>query len=117
LALCSLIDNAAINGSARIGFFSYGSGCSSEFYSGVVTGESKEQLSRMNIAKKLRERLDLEVGDYDRILDLNREWLFGVETRDVTLKGIEAIYEKQFQGQGKLVLERVKDYHREYKWS
>lgn len=117
LALASLIDNASFQGSARVGFFSYGSGCSAEFYSGVVTDESKRRLERMRIGEHNAARLDLPVDLYDRILDLNREWLFGVENREVSLNGIESIYERQFAGQGKLVLTRVKDYHREYKWS
>jgi polyketide biosynthesis 3-hydroxy-3-methylglutaryl-CoA synthase-like enzyme PksG len=117
LALASLIDNATYEGSARVGFFSYGSGCSAEFYSGVVTDESKRRLASMRIAQRNGSRLKLPVDQYDRILDLNREWLFGVENREVSLNGIESIYESQFEGQGKLVLTRVKEYHREYIWS
>ncbi len=36
LALCSLIDQADIDRPRRVGLFSYGSGCSSEFYSGIA---------------------------------------------------------------------------------
>lgn len=44
LALCSLIDNGVYNGPSRMGIFSYGSGCSSEFFSGIITPLSKKKL-------------------------------------------------------------------------
>ncbi len=45
LSLLSTIDNGNFGSPKRLGCFSYGSGCCSEFYSGVVTPSGQEKLS------------------------------------------------------------------------
>lgn len=117
LALCGLIDQADFEDFSRVGLFSYGSGCSSEFYSGILTKHSKAVLSEMMIGKKLAQRYRLDIEEYDRILDLNMEWMFGIKDKEVELSGFTEIYEQFFKGRGLLVLNRVKNYHREYSWS
>src|SRR3546814_5068551 len=47
LSLASTIDHGAFDSPRRIGCFSYGSGCSSEFYSGVATASDRKS-TRMN---------------------------------------------------------------------
>lgn len=117
LALCSLIDNAELEQPKRLGLFSYGSGCSSEFYSGVVTPAAKEKLALMQIRARLANRYQLSMGEYDRLLDLNDEWLFGIQDKAVEMDGFADIYERQFAGQGLLVLHKVEGFHRIYQWS
>lgn len=117
LALCGLIDQAEINGGKRVGLYSYGSGCSSEFYSGMVTSRSKEKLNKMQISKKLTNRYELTMNEYDKLLDLNLEWMFGIRDKSVDIDGFSDIYKKQLEGQGYLVLKEVKNYHRKYSWS
>ncbi len=117
LALCGLIDQAEINGGKRVGLYSYGSGCSSEFYSGIVTSRSKEKLTKMQIGKKLKNRYELTMDEYDKLLDLNLEWMFGIRDKTVDIDGFSDIYKKQLDGQGYLVLKEIKNYHREYSWS
>lgn len=117
LALCGLIDNAEINGARRLGLFSYGSGCSSEFYSGIVTPESKRVIHRMRIGENLERRYKLTMEEYDRILDLNMEWIFGIKDKKVDISGYSNIYEHFFEGRKLLVLKQVKGFHREYAWS
>ena len=49
MSLLSTISNAEIDAPARVGCFSYGSGCCSEFFSGVVTPEGQDRKStRLN---------------------------------------------------------------------
>lgn len=117
LALCGLIDQAVIDQPRRVGLFSYGSGCSSEFYSGVVTPASQAKLRQMNIGQKLANRHELSMAEYDPILDLNMEWLFGVQDKVMDVEPYAAIYEKQLQGQGLLVLKSIEHFHRVYEWS
>ncbi len=117
LALCSLIDQAAIDQPRRVGLFSYGSGCSSEFYSGIVSPASKDKLSRMQIDQKLADRYKLSMAEYDPLLDLNMEWLFGIQDMVVDVEPYAAIYERQLQGQGLLVLKKIENFHRVYEWS
>ena len=117
LALASLIANASYDSAKRVGIFSYGSGCSSEFYSGVITPKSREKMLAMKIDEALNTRRKLSIEEYDRIIDLNMEWLFGVQDKTVDLAGFAAIYEEQFHNNGLLRLKEIKNYHREYVWS
>ena len=117
LALCGLIDYAELNEFNRVGLFSYGSGCSSEFYSGILSQHSQKALSEMMIKEKLAGRYELNMDEYDGILDLNMEWMFGVKDKEVDRSGFAGIYEHFFENRGYLVLQRVKNYHREYAWS
>lgn len=117
LALCSLIDHATINSEKRIGVFSYGSGCSSEFYSGTVTPESKETLAEMQLQSQLDHRYQLSIEEYDKIVDLNETWMFGVENKTVDNSPYQTIYNDYIAGRRLLTLSAIKGYHREYVWS
>lgn len=55
--------------------------------------------------------------EYDQILDLNMEWLFGVKDKEVDITPFSKIYSSQLAGKGLLVLKAVKEYHRKYAWS
>jgi polyketide biosynthesis 3-hydroxy-3-methylglutaryl-CoA synthase-like enzyme PksG len=117
LALCSLIDHGDLSQPRRVGLFSYGSGCSSEFYSGIVTPRAQEKLRSFGIARLLDDRHALTMAEYDRLLDLNLEWIFGIRDKEATPEGYGEIYERYVAGRGLLMLKRVKNYHREYVWS
>lgn len=116
-ALCSLISNIEIDSKKRIGLFSYGSGCSSEFYSGFVTPASKEALLKLDIDAHIDDRAMLDIKLYDEIFDENAKWFFGVENGKLDFSMFNGFYHKQFEGKGLLVLERIEGYHRQYKWS
>lgn len=117
LALCGLVDSAEVDDARRVGIFSYGSGCSSEFYSGVIYPHSREKVAQMRIGDAVNRRHALSMEEYEYITDSNMEWFFGIENKAVDLAGYEEIYKKQLQGQGYLVLKEIKGYHREYDWS
>ncbi len=117
LALSSLIYNTQLEGPKRVGLFSYGSGCSSEFYSGVISPQSKESIKQMDMEEQFNSRYDLSIPEYDRLLDLNKEYGMGVKDIIVDFLPFADIFEKQLQGKGKLVLKDIKHYHRSYEWS
>lgn len=117
LALCGLVDSAELNGRKRVGLYSYGSGCSSEFYSGMISSRSQEKLSAMRIAEHLADRCELDMATYDELLDQNMEWMFGIRDKAVDVTRFSQIYEHYVDGRGLLALKRVNDYHREYEWS
>jgi len=117
LALAGLIANADYDSAKRVGLFSYGSGCSSEFYSGTITPKSKELVRAMRIDEALKTRQKLSIEEYDKIIDLNMQWLFGVENKKVDLSQFAVVYEEQFHNKNLLRLDQVKNYHREYVWS
>ena len=67
LALLSSIDHTAA-GSYRTGVFSFGSGCSSEFYSLVVLPGAPDALAATGTGASLAARADLSVAGYDAVL-------------------------------------------------
>lgn len=117
LALSGLIDTVELTQPKRIGLFSYGSGCASEFFSGVITPESKKELAPMAIGQKLAERVHLSMEDYDRITDATLDWGFGVTDKAMDITPFEEIFNRHLAGNGYLVLKEVKDHKRLYEWS
>jgi hydroxymethylglutaryl-CoA synthase len=63
--------DAALAGQ-RIGMFSYGSGCASEFFSGVVGPRAVEIIARARLDEALAERVRIDVAEYERIAALDR---------------------------------------------
>lgn len=115
LALASAIDNGDFERAKRIGVFSYGSGCSAEFFSGVVTPESKRKLNEFNLAAHLDERYMLSFEEYEDTFEANRNLKFG--TRDYKVdKSLCQDAFKHVQGKNRLVFSEIKDYHRIYEW-
>ena len=57
----------------RIGMFSYGSGCSSEFFSGVVGPRAAEMIGKAGLDEILGRRTRIDVAEYERIMGLPRE--------------------------------------------
>ena len=117
LALAGIIDSADYESSKRVGLFSYGSGCSSEFYSGVITPKSREKLREMKLKENLASRHKLSIEEYDKVLDQNMEWVFGVKDKVVDIAPFQNIYDEQFKNKKLLTLKQIKNYHREYDWS
>ncbi|CAN5595420.1 polyketide biosynthesis 3-hydroxy-3-methylglutaryl-ACP synthase PksG [soil metagenome] len=115
LALAGIIDYGLIQSPQRIGLFSYGSGCCSEFFSGVVTPQAPTLLAEKQIANRLANRYSLTLTQYEQILDGNHLVAFG--TRNVKLDaGVVPEVRQQIQGSGLLMLREIKNYHRQYEW-
>lgn len=117
LSLLSLINHADIQEDSHIGLFSYGSGCSSEFYSGILKGGATETLISMHIDENLESRYELKIDEYEKLLDLNLQWMFGIKDKKVDFTEFEEIYNQQYKGKGLLVLKKIDNYHKEYIWS
>lgn len=119
LALCSLAENGDFATARRVGLFSYGSGCASEFYSGVVSPRARRATGAgpsRSVADALAERQTLTVTEYDALADPGPR-AFGVRTATLDTAGYEPFFRKLFDGQGLLVLDRIDNYHREYRWT
>src|SRR5260370_37228912 len=74
LALCGLLDTVDLRASKRVALYSYGSGCCSEFFSGIIAPESKAKMSALQKRDSLDMRYELSVQEYDHLLDLALEW-------------------------------------------
>ena len=115
LSLASTIDNGDLAAPRRVGCFSYGSGCCSEFYSGVVTPEGQSRQRRFAIKRHLDERYRLSLDEYDTILRGSGAVRFG--TRNVRLDA-EFIpgARHSSHGESRLFLREIREFHREYEW-
>jgi polyketide biosynthesis 3-hydroxy-3-methylglutaryl-CoA synthase-like enzyme PksG len=118
LALASLIEQAPITGPARVGLYSYGSGCSSEFFSGVVDAGSAAALAGLRIGKHLASRSEISFADYEELAAQTQLCLVPREHRDVD-PARYADLTKQARVQldrPLLVFRGIAAYHRKYDW-
>jgi polyketide biosynthesis 3-hydroxy-3-methylglutaryl-CoA synthase-like enzyme PksG len=109
-------ENADVVSPQHIGCFSYGSGCGSEFFSGVATREGQERLRGFAMARQLDARYELDMEEYNMLLRGNAAVRFG--TCEVVLDpdiipGARAVRE----GSGRLYLKEIHNSHRIYAWA
>jgi polyketide biosynthesis 3-hydroxy-3-methylglutaryl-CoA synthase-like enzyme PksG len=117
LALCSLLDHGTIAPPQRVGLFSYGSGCASEFYSGVLPRGAAERTRARGLAAAIESRQALAWDDYELLSDLSSGRMAGVREQRFDPRPYEDVYRACLDGRGLLVLDHIKDFHREYRWS
>jgi polyketide biosynthesis 3-hydroxy-3-methylglutaryl-CoA synthase-like enzyme PksG len=114
LALLSTIAHGDFHAPQRVGCFSYGSGCCSEFFSGVVTREGQERVRKLGIGEQLDKRCELTMDEYDALLASNASVKFG--TRNVTLDSGFIPRARRAQGRETLFLAEIRDFQRQYEW-
>ncbi len=69
LSLAGLLHaQAAELAGKRVGLFSYGSGCTSEFFSGVVGAKAAQRLAALELGRLLDARERVSVEEYERVL-------------------------------------------------
>jgi hydroxymethylglutaryl-CoA synthase len=69
--LASLLHTQAASLSGkRIGMFSYGSGCTSEFFSGTVGPRAAEVIARAGLDAAFENRRRIGIEEYERIMNL-----------------------------------------------
>lgn len=114
LALLSTIDHGDFRSPQRIGCFSYGSGCCSEFFSGVVTRDAQDRIRALGVKSQLDKRSRLTMDEYDALLASNSSVKFG--TRNVVLDTDFLPRAKRAQGRETLFLTEIKEFQRHYEW-
>lgn len=114
LSLVSTIDHGDFETPRRIGIFSYGSGCCSEFFSGITTKEGQNRLRSLGIKDQLDKRYELSLEEYDELLVGSNAVKFG--TRNVVLDSNFIPQARRTQGKEMLFLKEIKEFHREYEW-
>jgi polyketide biosynthesis 3-hydroxy-3-methylglutaryl-CoA synthase-like enzyme PksG len=117
LALCSLVDHGSFDVAKRVGCFSYGSGCGSEFYSGVICAGADERVRARGIAEAIAARHPLAIDEYELISDMSGHRMSGVEHHVFQTGEYASIFASHFDGRGLLVLDRIEGFHRRYRWS
>lgn len=116
LALAGAIDTLRPQGELRAGLFSYGSGCSSEFFSGVVRDTAAGTLAAMDIAGRLDRRADLTFAEYEELLPHSTSSLVPVADRDIDPYAWKDLLDRVPDRGRLLALTSVKDHHRHYDW-
>jgi len=114
LSLASTIDNGNFATPQRVGCFSYGSGCCSEFFSGIVRKESQQRVRALRIKEQLDQRCELSMESYETLLQLSNAMRFG--TRNVVPDTAFAPEARTALGKKTLFLKEIKEFHREYEW-
>lgn len=117
LALCGLLQCGHFPAPKRIGLFSYGSGCCSEFFSGLADAASQQRLVSRGFAQHLDSRCQLEMAEYEQLIELSRAIPFGSRNAEVDRTALRGIERQYFTGAGLLTFRGIVDYRREYAWS
>ncbi len=115
VGLAGLLESVELADPCRIGLFSYGSGCCSEFFSGIVTPDGQKRLRNMGIGAALDRRYRLSMDEYERLLRGDQVIRFGQRDAAVDPAIVPAAW-ATFEGSGRLVLEAMVGYHREYRF-
>jgi polyketide biosynthesis 3-hydroxy-3-methylglutaryl-CoA synthase-like enzyme PksG len=116
LALASLIEYVPLHSPARVGLFAYGSGCSSEFFSGLLDASAQETLAPMRLREHLAGRAELTFDEYVRFTEVNRRCLRPVRHCDIDVKGLSGLLDRVSGRRPLLALRGTDNYHRAYEW-
>tara|TARA_R110002110_G_scaffold415800_1_gene656303 strand:+ start:59698 stop:60960 length:1263 start_codon:yes stop_codon:yes gene_type:complete len=113
-SIFSTIENGHFKEPKRLGIFSYGSGCCSEFFSGVVLSEGQELMNSLGFKKNLENRTELNFDEYHELLLGNNAIKFGTRNFTPDSKFVEK--SRSCLGKEVLFLKEIKEFHREYEW-
>lgn len=115
VALAGTIDSVDLSEPIRVGLFSYGSGCCSEFFSGVISPDGKDRLQAMAISRALDERYRLSIAEYEMLLSGEAVVRFGTRDAQLDHRIIPGAWPVAGKGD-RLVLDTVVGYQRNYIW-
>ncbi|XRQ09903.1 hydroxymethylglutaryl-CoA synthase family protein [Actinomadura welshii] len=117
VALAGLVDGIPdADADRRVGLYSYGSGSSAAFLSGVLRPGAKARLAPRGIPAALASRRAVDVGTYERLVDAIEQSLTA-ENYEPDTGAVGNHYEESYAGRESLVLAGVKGYQRGYRWS
>jgi polyketide biosynthesis 3-hydroxy-3-methylglutaryl-CoA synthase-like enzyme PksG len=115
LSLAGIIGNGSFETPKRVGCFSYGSGCCSEFYSGTVTAEGQAQAPGFHVERQLDARYPLSIPEYESMLSVGAAVRFGARNVDIDCP-ITARITNSKEHRPKLFLRSIRDFHRKYEF-
>lgn len=123
-ALAGLVDGDADGDPDRahplghtVGLYAYGSGSGACYFAGRLADGARERVARHRIGRHLAERRICPVPTYERIVEAHEQSLTEpafVPDRALAPPGH---FDDAYAGRGRLVLDRVTDFHRSYTWS
>lgn len=72
ISLASLLDNNKVNlEGQRVGFYSYGSGCVAEFFSGIIQPGYKYLIDKPYHQQLFKNRQELDIDEYEKLYDFS----------------------------------------------
>ncbi|WP_434739719.1 hydroxymethylglutaryl-CoA synthase family protein [Micromonospora sp. SH-82] len=116
LALASMVDHLGSTDPVRVGLYAYGSGCASEFYSGVVGVDAAATVGRMQIGDQLAARCRLTFDEYREVLAVNADCLVPVADRAVDPYRWGEFVDRVGLPRTVLACTGVDGHHRRYDW-
>ncbi|MGC4806659.1 hydroxymethylglutaryl-CoA synthase family protein [Micromonospora sp. DT233] len=116
LALASLVEHADLTEPARVGLYSYGSGCASEFFSGTVDAGSRAALAPLGIGARLAARGELTFEEYAQLLKENLRVLVPEAHREIDVARYDEYLDRVPDRPPMLVLTGIENFHRRYTW-
>ncbi|MEM7413435.1 MAG: hydroxymethylglutaryl-CoA synthase [Myxococcota bacterium] len=116
-ALAGRIDaEPALAAGDRIGLYSYGSGSCAEFFSGIVGAEARAVVGRHGLANQLADRTPIDFAQYEGEV-LAMEQSLTEPDFDPNAEAIPGLFAARYTGSGRLVLDSVRDYYRQYRFA
>ena len=116
-ALGGLIDSiSGVEAGTRVGLCSYGSGACAQVFSILLKAQAKEIVGQRQIGEGLAKRRSLSFSEYE-LAELAMEENIVAENYSPNWNLFPGHYETAYNGKDLLVLEKVVDYHRHYRWS
>jgi len=112
LSLVSTMEHGDFRVPQRVGCFSYGSGCCSEFFSGIVSSDGQNRVRALRIKDQLDRRYELSMEEYEQLLVSSNAVRFG--TRNVVLDTDFIPQAKRAQGEETFFLTEIREYQRRY---
>jgi len=112
LSLLSTIEHGDFDAPQRLGVFSYGSGCCSEFFSGVVTKDGQRRVRALRFKEQLDRRYELSMDEYEDLLTNSSAVKFG--TRNTLLDTDFVLGARLTHGPGTMFLTEIRDFQRQY---
>jgi polyketide biosynthesis 3-hydroxy-3-methylglutaryl-CoA synthase-like enzyme PksG len=114
LGLASAVENRTGEGEERIGLFSYGSGCASEFFSGVIGADAREALRPFAIGEAIERRTVIDFATYEGLLEETGQILVARESRETDIDACRRFLPENRRPM--LVLEGATGFYRRYRW-
>jgi len=120
VALSSLLDRCEdLNPGDLVSMYSYGSGSMGEFYEARVGERAHELVAATRLAARLDARTSLSIEQYEALetLRMERVDLPDLPELSATFGVVPGVWERHYEGQGKVVLESVQGFERKYRLS
>ncbi|ATQ70577.1 MULTISPECIES: hydroxymethylglutaryl-CoA synthase family protein [Methylosinus] len=115
LALAGVLARGDFAQPRRIGLFAYGSGCCSEFFSGMATKVGAARIEALDIDGALAGRLEMSIADYDLLLTRSVNSYVGQRDMTIDPGPFEPLLRSRLAG--RLVLDSIAGYQRRYRWA